>query len=202
MPRIARIVIPHAPHHIVQRGNRRQDVFFEEADYRTYLSLIKEQCELSGTDILAYCLMTNHVHLIAVPKTPDGLRPLGEAHRRYTRYINFKNDWRGYLWQGRFASYPMDEAYLYEAVRYVELNPVRAGLVSHPAQYRWSSARQRIRQASDGDYKVKPLPPMVDDWETYWTEGIARYEAAREFEANEFSQRPLGKMSVPTKGTQ
>lgn len=198
MPRIARIVIPHAPHHIVQRGNRRQDVFFEEADSRMYLSLIKEQCEISGTDILAYCLMTNHVHLIAVPKTPEGLRPLGEAHRQYTRYINFKNDWRGYLWQGRFSSYPMDEAYLYKAVRYVELNPVRAGIVAHPAQYRWSSARQRL--GKEGDYKVKPLGNgMVDDWEAYWAEGQAKYEAAREFELNETTQKPLGNI---TKGAQ
>ena len=144
--------------------------------------------------LLAYCLMTNHVHLIAVPRTPEGLRPLGEAHRRYTRYINFKHGWRGYLWQGRFSSYPMDDAYLYEAVRYVELNPVRAGICGHPADYRWSSARQRVGRDSAGDYKTGSLNQMIGDWEAYWTEGLAKYEITRKFEENELAQRPLGNL--------
>ena len=127
----ARIVIPDVPHHVTQRGNRRLPVFFNGDDRRVYLALLAEACAANGTICLAWCLMDNHVHLILVPKTADGLRAtLGEAHRRYARRINFREGWRGYLFQGRFASYPMDNAHLMAAVRYVENNPVAAGLVA------------------------------------------------------------------------
>ena len=113
MARIARIVVPKMPHHITQRGNRRQKAFFNEGDYREYIALMSASCNLHGVEIWAYCLMCNHVHLIAVPEKPESLRhAIGEAHRRYTRAINFRNKWRGHLWQERFASFPMDEKYL------------------------------------------------------------------------------------------
>ena len=130
MARLARLVIPGLPHHVTQRGNRRQQTFFNDGDYAAYLELMADWCREEGVEIWSYCLMPNHVHLIAVPKTEDGLRrAIGEAHRRYTRRINFREQWRGYLWQGRFASFIMDEPYLLAAARYVELNPVRAKLV-------------------------------------------------------------------------
>jgi len=111
MPRIARVVAPGFPHHITQRGNRRQETFFRDEDYVAYKSLLSEWCQRHGVDIWAYCLMPNHVHMIAVPQDEDGLRlAVGEAHRRYTREINFREGWRGHLWQGRFASFPMDES--------------------------------------------------------------------------------------------
>jgi putative transposase len=114
------------PHHITQRGNRRQTTFFCEEDYAAYLELMSQWCAQEGVQVWAYCLMPNHVHLIAVPETEDGLRrAIGEAHRRYTRRVNFRQRWRGHLWQGRFASFVMDESYLLAAARYVELNPVR-----------------------------------------------------------------------------
>ncbi len=126
MARLARVVIPGLPHHVTQRGNRRQQTFFNDGDYAAYLELMSEWCREEGVEIWAHCLMPNHVHLIAVPKSENGLRrAIGEAHRRYTRRINFREKWRGYLWQGRFASFIMDEPYLLAAVRYVELNPVR-----------------------------------------------------------------------------
>src|SRR3990170_2916131 len=129
MARIARIVAANIPHHITQRGNRRQKTFFQGQDYRLYLNLMAEWCSHHNVAVWAYCLMPNHVHLIAVPKAEDGLRrAIGEAHRRYTRYVNFREGWRGHLWQGRFASFVMDESYFLTAVRYVELNPVRAKL--------------------------------------------------------------------------
>jgi putative transposase len=110
MARVARIVGPGMPHHVTQRGNRRQQTFFSDDDYRAYLLLLKEWCGHRGNRIWAYCLMPNHAHLIVVPKMEDGLcRGIGEAHRRYTRRINFREGWRGHLWQGRFASYVMDE---------------------------------------------------------------------------------------------
>ena len=110
MARIARVVAPGLPHHITQRGNRRQATFFGADDYQAYRALMREWCEYWKVEVWAYCLMPNHVHLIAVPPSEDGLRrAMGEAHRRYTRRVNFREGWRGHLWQGRFASYPLDE---------------------------------------------------------------------------------------------
>ena len=126
MARLARFVVPGLPHHITQRGNRRQQTFFCDEDYAAYVELMADWCQERGVEIWAYCLMPNHIHLIAVPQSEDGLgRAIGEAHRRYTRRINFREKWRGYLWQGRFASFVMDEPHLLAAARYVELNPVR-----------------------------------------------------------------------------
>ena len=192
MPRQARIVIPNVPHHVIQRGNRRQDVFFGEEDYKTYLYILKETCKKNGLLVQAYCLMTNHVHLIVVPSDISGLRSVGEAHRLYTRYINMKKNWRGYLWQGRFGSYPLGETYFYEAVRYIELNPVRAGLCRYPCDYRWSSARQRMgKPESKGDFKVAPSL-SIDNWDSYWQDGLQKYEMIKCFEDNELSLCPLG----------
>jgi len=113
MARIARAVAPGNPHHITQRGNRRQRTFFNDEDYQFYLELMSEWCKKFQVDIWAYCLMPNHVHLIAVPETKDGLkRAIGEAHRRYTRRINLREGWCGHLWQGRFSSFIMDQRYL------------------------------------------------------------------------------------------
>ncbi len=127
MARIARIVVPNYPHHSMQRGNRRQDVFVCEEDYQEYLDLICHGCREEGVSIWSYCLLSNHVHLIVTPTEGSNLsRAIGETHRRYTRYINFREGWRGYLWQGRFSSFPMDEKYLKAAASYVELNPVKA----------------------------------------------------------------------------
>ena len=129
MARLARIVVPDVAHHVTQRGNRRQEVFFCDEDYAHYRDLIAASCREQGVSCLAWCLMPNHVHLILRPSTNDGLRAaLAEAHRRYSRRINFSKGWTDYLWQGRFASYPMDEAHLMIAIRYVELNPVKAKL--------------------------------------------------------------------------
>jgi putative transposase len=124
MARIARVVAPGIPHHVTQRGNRRQQAFFYDADYQAYLELMSEWCAKFKVQILAYCLMPNHVHLIAVPETKDSLnRAIGEAHRRYTRRINFREGWRGHLWQGRFSSFILEQNHLFACTRYVELNP-------------------------------------------------------------------------------
>lgn len=157
MARLARVVIPGMPHHITQRGNRRQPTFFRDADFTAYLELMATWCEKQAVQVWAYCLMPNHVHLIAVPKRADGLRrAIGEAHRRYTRYVNFREGWRGHLWQGRFASYVLDESHLLAAARYVELNPVRAGLATAPSDYRWSSAWAHLKGKDDGLVRVSP----------------------------------------------
>ncbi|MDD3813990.1 MAG: transposase [Desulfocapsaceae bacterium] len=137
-----RIVVPSYPHHVIQRGVRSMDIFFEDDDRREYLQLLRQQGEQFGVRFISYCLMTNHVHLIAIPDKPEGLaRAVGEAHRRYTRMINFRNNVRGYLFQGRFSSCPVCTGeYLLAAVRYVERNPVRAKMVPQAWDYPWSSA--------------------------------------------------------------
>lgn len=173
MARIARVVVPGISHHVTQRGNRRQPVFFNSADYQAYLKLMAGWCTQELVEVWAYCLMPNHMHLVVVPETEHGLaRSIGEAHRRYTVRVNRRENWRGYLFQGRFASYPMDESYLLAAVRYTELNPVRAGLVEKPWQYLWSSARAHVVGKDDRLVKVKPMLERIDDWREYLEAGL------------------------------
>ena len=125
----------------------------------------QQWCRAEGVAIWGYCLMPNHSHLLAVPSAASGLRrAVGEAHRRYTRCSNFREQWRGYLWQGRLASFVMDEPYLLAAARYVEMNPVRARLVASPAQWRSSSAQAHLSGRNDGLVKVAPLLALVSDW--------------------------------------
>jgi len=179
-------------HHVTQRGNRRQETFFNDEDYAAYLSLLDEWCARGGVEVWAYCLMPNHVHLIVVPDSEDGLRrALGETHRRYTRRINFREGWRGYLWQGRFASFAMDERYLLRAARYVELNPVRAKLCRAPWRWRWSSAAAHVGGRDDGLVRVTPVLERVKDWREFLTEALATDEAEL-LRRHERTGRPLG----------
>jgi putative transposase len=192
MARFARVVAPGVPHHVTQRGNRRLETFFGEADYRAYIALLAEYCAKAGVAVWAYCLMPNHVHLILVPEDEDGLRrALGEAHRRYTRRINVREGWRGHLWQERFHSFAMDEAYLLAAARYVELNPVRAKLKRRARDWRWSSARAHLEGRDDGLVAVAPLLERVGDWRAFLTGGLAEddLEALRRHAR---TGRPLG----------
>ena len=192
MPRIARVIAPGCPHHITQRGNRRQETFFCVEDYSAYKRVMSEWCARHGVAIWAYCLMPNHVHLIAVPESEDGLRQaIGEAHRRYTRMINFREAWRGHLWQGRFASFPMDERHLLAAARYVELNPVRAGIAARPEDYRWSSASAHMSGQDDELVKASPLIEMVGDWEEFLSGGLDDHDAEI-LRRHERTGRPLG----------
>jgi putative transposase len=192
MARLARVVVPGVPHHVTQRGNRRQATFFSEDDYAAYLSLLGEWCDRCAVQVWAYCLMPNHVHLIVVPDSEDGLRrALGEAHRRYTRRINFREGWRGHLWQGRFASYAMDERYLLRAARYVELNPVRARLCRAPWRWRWSSAAAHVAGRDDALVHVAPLLERVKDWRQFLTEALT-VEDAELLRRHERTGRPLG----------
>jgi len=192
MARIGRVVSPGLPHHITQRGNRRQQTFFREEDYREYIALMSGWCKRCNVEIWAYCLMPNHVHLIAVPASEDGLRrAIGEAHRRYTRYINFLKGWRGYLWQGRFSSCPMDETYLLVAARYIEFNPVRAGLVEKPEDYQWSSTSAHLTGKDDDMVNVSPLLEIVGDWREFLSEDISEQER-NDLRQHERNGRPLG----------
>ena len=163
MARLARVVVPEMPHHVIQRGNRRQVVFFSNEDKASYLKILSLQARLFGVKIWAYCLMNNHVHLIAVPKREDSLvKAVGETHALYTRMINFREGWRGYLWQGRFKSVVMDEQYLIAAMRYVELNPMRARIVAKAEDYEWSSARTHISRIKDENLEYCYFQDEID----------------------------------------
>jgi putative transposase len=141
MPRRPRVVIPGVPHHITQRGNNRQRVFLAPDDCRRYLDLLGHHASQYGARILGYCLMTNHIHLIAIPEKEDSLaRTLGRTHSEYALALNQGEGSSGHVWQGRFFSCPMDESHLLTAMRYVDLNPVRANLAAAPWDWRWSSA--------------------------------------------------------------
>ena len=158
MPRMARLVVPGYPHHVTQRGNRRQKTFFHSQDYLAYLKLIANAKRKAQCDIWAYCLMPNHVHFVIVPGHESSLACLfKQAHRRYTRRINFREKWRGHLWQERFHSFVMDEPHLNATVRYVELNPVVAKLCSTPDEWRWSSVHAHLGSKDDEIVSVKPM---------------------------------------------
>ncbi|MBU4352994.1 MAG: transposase [Nanoarchaeota archaeon] len=177
---------------MTQRGNRRQQTFFNEGDYHLYRKLLVEWCKKYGVKIWAYCLMPNHIHLIAVPATEDGLRrTVGEVHRRYTRRVNFREQGRGHLWQGRFASYAMDERHCLSAARYIEMNPVRAGLVPNPVDYPWSSARAHVLGTADALLTDGSLQTMVDDWKQFLSQDEPKQmvEMLRRYER---TGRPLG----------
>ena len=192
MARLASLVVPGHPHHVTQRGNRRQDTFFGDDDYRSYLSLLAECCRKAGTEVWAYCLMPNHVHLVLVPSHEDGLRAaLGETHRRYTRHVNLREDWRGHLWQERFHSFAMDENHLLACARFVELNPVRARLVQRPGDWRWSSARAHLAGKDDGVVSVAPMLERAPAWATFLDGGISDQEIET-FLGHERTGHPLG----------
>jgi putative transposase len=163
MARLSRIVIPHLPHHVTQRGNRREPIFLREGDHDVYRNLMAEQMRKASVSVWAYCLMPNHVHLILTPKYADRLgEAVGEAHRRYTNFINGRNRWTGHLFQSRFASFVMDDAYLKAAVCYVSLNPVRAGLVRRAEDWPWSSVRAHL-SGMDDCLDVQPVRERVPD---------------------------------------
>ena len=196
MARIARVVAPGLPHHITQRGNRRLQTFFSNEDYTAYIALMAHWCRTYDVDIWAYCLMPNHVHLIAVPSEKENLRlAIGEAHRRYTRRVNFREGWKGHLWQGRFASYVMDERYLLACARYIENNPVRAGLADRADRWSWSSAKSHIGRKNDKLVNVEPLLSMVkEDWSDFLSEKITS-EEQQEMRKHERTGWPLGSIA-------
>jgi len=170
-------------------------VFRNEDDRRAYLQFIGEETERFGVEILSWCLMTNHTHFVAVPQSQDSLaRAFGEAHRRYTRMRNFAEGVRGYLFQGRFGSCVLDERHLLAAVRYVEMNPVRAGIVNEAWVYGWSSAPFHMeRKKVDPLVKDRSLLGLVKDWRDFLSTSSSAMESA----IRKFSRtgRPAGDAS-------
>ncbi|KTE42965.1 MULTISPECIES: transposase [unclassified Sphingopyxis] len=193
MARLPRIVLPGIPHHVTQRGNRRERTFFEDGDYALYLDLLADAALRAHADIWSYCLMPNHVHIVLVPHDEDGLRrTFGDLHRRYTGYINARMRTTGHLWQGRFGSVAMDEVHLVAALRYVALNPVRAGLVKRAIDWRWSSTRALCEREGDALVKVEPALERVGDFAAFLDEDFDEaftYAALRKAET---IGRPVG----------
>jgi putative transposase len=192
MARLARIVVPGAPHHVTQRGNRRMDVFFSDDDREAYLEILHELARKHGLSILAYCLMTNHVHLLAVPVKEESLAlAVGWTHNQYTRRINFANNWRGYLWQGRFHSCPLDDRGAVAAMRYIELNPVRAGLVKYAEQWPWSSAAAHAKGKADRIIVRNRIEFPPNEWRDFLREGVEDDELRR-LRRHTRTGRPMG----------
>ena len=196
MPRIARVVAKGLPHHITQRGNYQQVVFLNPDDRRQYLAWIGEYSVKYGLCILAYCLMQNHVHFIAIPAESDSLaKTFNTAHMRYSQYFNKKLKQRGHLWQGRFYSCVLDEPHLILAARYIERNPVRAGLVEKPWQWPWSSAAAHTNKKESELIEPGDLFRIIGMSYGSWLRYIDSAEEAvflENIRKHTFAGRPLG----------
>lgn len=156
------------------------------------MKILKNNSKKSGIEIWVYCLMDNHIHFIAVPETIESFaRGIGETHRKYTTVINTINNWKGYLWQGRFISYPLDDRYLFTAARYIELNPVKIGLVKQPEEYQWSSARAHILKEKDPLLSDFDIFFEIKDWSNFLNQGLTESEI-KQIAEHEKSGRPLG----------
>jgi len=195
MPRIARAVAVGVPHHVTQRGNNRQDVFFVDEDRTAYLHFLKAHAERFDLAIYGYCLMTNHVHLIVVPETDDALsKAIGRAHYDYTRYVNRLHGRSGHLWQNRFFSCPLDEPHYWTAMSYVERNPVRANMVRKAWRYPWSSASAHVTGEDAAgllDLSEWRTKKDCDDWARHLSEAQDR-ETVAAMRSCLRTGRPLG----------
>jgi putative transposase len=193
MARLPRLVLPGVPHHVTQRGNRREKTFFEDGDYALYLDLLADAASRANVEIWSYCLMPNHVHIVATPTDEDGLwRTFRYVHRHYTGFINARMRVTGHLWQGRFSSVAMDEVHLVAALRYIALNPVRARLVGQAQDWEWSSTRSLMAGKDDHVVRVAPALERVGDFAAFLGEDFDEaltYAALRKAET---VGRPVG----------
>ncbi|MFH1108296.1 MAG: transposase [Planctomycetota bacterium] len=194
MPRVARIVLPGVPHHVTQRGNNRQNVFFTDDDRRLYLTLLKENADRFGLAVSAYCLMPNHVHLVATPSAADSLaKAVGRTNFRYAQYLNRSRRRSGHLWQNRFFSCSLQEMHLWRAIRYVERNPVRAQLARLAWRYPWSSAGAHVGEVDASG--LLNLAAWRKEWKPgRWAEALrdADDEGVAQLRSATHVGRPLG----------
>ncbi len=193
MARLSRITVPGAPHHVTQRGNRRQALFTEPGDYALYRDLIAERCRACGVACWAYCLMPNHVHLVLTPGDAGALsRAVGEAHRRFTAFVNARARTTGHLFQARFASFAMDGAHVLNALRYLAFNPVRAGLAASPEAWPWSSVRAHLQGRDDALVEVGPALERAPRFADLLELSLDEQAALDGFETLSPNGRPLG----------
>jgi putative transposase len=196
MSRIARIVLENFPYHITQRGNGRQQVFYVGQDYRLYLDLLRGYADAAQLRLWAYCLMPNHVHLIAVPLRADSMASaLGRTHADFARHFNLRRRTCGHVWQARFFSCPLDAAHLWRAAAYIERNPVRARMVQHAWQYEWSSASTHVGLTANPGFLDLP------EWQAEYTQqrwsqvletGVEEEAFGRRLQEASRRGRPLG----------
>jgi len=193
MARLARVVVPGFPHHVAHGGNRRCDLFPRNADREVYGDFLRECAKRADLEIWGYCLMTDHVHLICTPRREDALaRGVGLAHRRYAVWLNRREGWSGHLWANRYFSTPLDEAHHWAAIRYVERNPVRAGLAQEAAEWPWSSARAHVAGEPDPLLSPShPYPGPVPDWRE-WLAAPEEEEATERIRLCTKTGRPCG----------
>lgn len=196
MPRRARLALPNVPLHIIQRGNNRQACFFADEDYRFYRDWLSEHATKAGCQVHAYVLMTNHVHLLISADRAGAAGALMKAlGQRYVQYVNRTYRRSGTLWEGRFRSCPtQEETYLLACQRYIELNPVRADMVAHPAEYRWSSYRANAQGENDALVKPHPL------YEALGLDAVARQAAYRELSRYELEPGLVDEIRRATNG--
>jgi len=166
MARLARVVAVDIAHHVTQRGNARQFILASDTERMVYLDLLRQAVQLHPFTLVGYCLMSNHVHLVVIPRKAEALATaLKQAHGRYAAYWNATHASSGHVWQGRFYSCPLDSAHLWEALRYAELNPVRAGLVARAELWKWSSSAAHCGEA-------EPYACLdMETWRKYWSFG-------------------------------
>lgn len=196
MPRRARVILPNIPQHIIQRGNNRQACFYADEDYQFYLEWLKEYSDKTECNVHAYVLMTNHVHLLVTADKAESISAMMKAlGQRYVQYINKMYKRSGTLWEGRYKSCPTQaETYLLACQRYIELNPVRANMVEHPADYRWSSYRANA-QGEPSD--------LISQHEVYTRLGITdadRFSAYRELFRAQLDPKLVDEIRQATNG--
>jgi putative transposase len=177
---------------VTQRGNGRQQTFFDDSDYAFYCSLLREHCAAAGVAVWSWCLMPNHTHLILVPTDADGLRrALSRVHRIYAGYAHARLKRTGHFWQGRFGCVAMDDEHLHAAFRYVALNPVRAGLVARAQDWPWSSARAQLGLGHDAMTDVRATIDRVPDFAALLA-AAENDEATKRLRQGESVGRPIG----------
>jgi putative transposase len=194
MPRLPRAVLPEVPHHLTQRGVDRRPIFFTDSDRRIYLDLVRVAAQRFGVSILGYCMMPNHVHWIVVPARPDSLaKAFGQAHCRYAHYTNAALNRCGHFWQNRFFSCALDRAHCWAALRYVERNPVRAGLTPVAEDWPWSSAAAHLGDSPPEWLNLDAWRAAFNlhDWRVYLTSPTIT-EADLLLRINTYNGRPLG----------
>lgn len=201
MSRIARVVGPGLPHHIVHRGNRRERIFLQEDDWKHYLSLLNKSCERYSVSVWAWSLMPNHVHLLLCPQDIWGLaKTMQRVARNYSLSINQRHGWSGRLWESRYYSCVVEkESYLWAVCRYIEMNPVRAGLVSKPEEWQWSSARAHL--LGEEEEQIKLYRWLKENDRKDYTMFVQREVLTEELlfiQQTTSSGRPLGKGNFVT----
>lgn len=193
MARMPRVMFEEAAFHVTHRGNHKKIVFDDDRDRFLYLNLLRRYATKFEMLIWGYCLMSNHVHLLVVGRSRSSIpRAIGNAHREYSRQKNLKRDVTGHLWANRFFSTVLDEPHLWAAIRYVELNPVRAGTVDEATAFEWSSARAHAGMVDNELLDAKrPFPGPIGDWGQWLANGIED-ETLNRIRENTSSGEPTG----------